>query len=186
MVAINNPTKMPEALRITNLHVSVGGKPILKGLNLELRRGEVHALMGPNGSGKSTLGYAIAGHPGYDVTEGQVLYNGKDLLELDPEERAHEGLFLAFQYPVEIPGVNSTYFLRAALNEVRKSKGLPELDAMTSSRALMPPKVTVRSLTRSRSSRLEPVRGEPTMSASGVTMVPRSPRGSRRPPPSSE
>ena len=105
-------------------------KQILKGINLTINAGEVHAIMGPNGSGKSTLAAILAGRDGYDVTEGQVIYNGKDLLELDPEERAREGVFLAFQYPVEIPGVNSTYFLKAALNEIRKHKGQPELDAM--------------------------------------------------------
>jgi Fe-S cluster assembly ATP-binding protein len=117
-------------LEIKNLHAGVEGKQILKGVNLEINAGEVHAVMGPNGSGKSTLAAILAGRDGYDVTEGRVLYNGKDLLELAPEERAREGVFLAFQYPVEIPGVNSTYFLKAALNEVRKHHGLPELDAM--------------------------------------------------------
>ncbi|MHC1768385.1 MAG: Fe-S cluster assembly ATPase SufC [Verrucomicrobiia bacterium] len=117
-------------LEIRNLHAGVEGREILKGVNLTLRRGEVHAVMGPNGSGKSTLAQILAGREGYQVTAGEVLYKGKDLLELDPEERAREGLFLAFQYPVEIPGVNSTYFLKAALNETRKHKGLPELDAM--------------------------------------------------------
>lgn len=117
-------------LEIKNLHAGVEGKQILKGINLSLNAGEVHAIMGPNGSGKSTLAAILAGRDGYDVTEGQVLYNGKDLLELEPEERAREGVFLAFQYPVEIPGVNSTYFLKAALNEIRKHHGEPELDAM--------------------------------------------------------
>ncbi len=117
-------------LEIRNLHAGVDGKPILKGINLTVSAGEVHAIMGPNGSGKSTLAQILAGREGYHVTAGEVLYNGRDLLDLDPEERAREGVFLAFQYPVEIPGVNSTYFLRAALNEVRKHKGLPELDAM--------------------------------------------------------
>jgi Fe-S cluster assembly ATP-binding protein len=117
-------------LEIKNLHAGVEGKQILKGLSLVIQPGEVHAIMGPNGSGKSTLAAVLAGKDGYDVTAGQVLYRGKDLLELDPEERAREGLFLAFQYPVEIPGVNSTYFLKAALNEIRKHKGLPEFDAM--------------------------------------------------------
>jgi len=116
-------------LEIINLHAGVEGKQILKGVNLRISPGEVHAVMGPNGSGKSTLAQILAGRSGYQVTEGQVLYEGKDLLELDPEERAREGIFLAFQYPVEIPGVNSTYFLRTAFNEVRKHKGLPELDA---------------------------------------------------------
>ena len=117
-------------LEIKNLHAGVEGKQILKGLSLSLDPGEVHAIMGPNGSGKSTLASILAGRDGYEVTEGQVLYNGKDLLDMDPEERSREGLFLAFQYPVEIPGVNSTYFLKAALNEHRKHKGLSELDAM--------------------------------------------------------
>ncbi|EEF61729.1 Fe-S cluster assembly ATPase SufC [Pedosphaera parvula] len=117
-------------LEIKNLHAGVDDKKILKGINLTINPGEVHAVMGPNGSGKSTLASILAGREGYDVTEGQVLYDGKDLLEMDPEERAREGVFLAFQYPVEIPGVNSTYFLKAALNEIRKHKGLPELDAM--------------------------------------------------------
>src|SRR5687767_7841246 len=117
-------------LEIKNLSVEVEGKKMLKGLSLKINAGEVHAIMGPNGSGKSTLAAVLAGRPEYAVTGGQVLYLGKDLLELDPEERAREGLFLAFQYPVEIPGVNSTYFLKAALNEVRKHRGLPELDAM--------------------------------------------------------
>src|SRR5512142_1673716 len=117
-------------LEIQDLNAGVEGKQILKGINLTISSGEVHAIMGPNGSGKSTLAAILAGRDGYDVTSGQVLYNGQDLLDLDPEERAREGLFLAFQYPVEIPGVNSTYFLKAALNEVRKHKGQPELDAM--------------------------------------------------------
>ena len=117
-------------LEITNLHAGVENKQILKGFNLRINAGEVHALMGLNGSGKSTLAAILAGRDGYDVTEGTVNYLGKDLLELDPEERAREGVFLAFQYPVEIPGVNSTYFLKAALNEIRKSKGQPELDAI--------------------------------------------------------
>jgi Fe-S cluster assembly ATP-binding protein len=105
-------------------------KKILKGINLAIRPGEVHAIMGPNGSGKSTLASILAGRDAYDVTAGEVIYQGKDLLEMDPEVRAREGVFLAFQYPVEIPGVNSTYFLRAALNEQRKHRGEPELDAM--------------------------------------------------------
>jgi Fe-S cluster assembly ATP-binding protein len=117
-------------LEIRNLHAGVEGRDILKGLDLTINAGEVHAVMGPNGSGKSTLAAILAGREGYDVRQGEVLYNGVDLLEMDPEERAREGLFLAFQYPVEIPGVNSTYFLKAALNEIRKHKGLPELDAM--------------------------------------------------------
>jgi Fe-S cluster assembly ATP-binding protein len=117
-------------LEIKDLNAGVEDKQILKGIDLTIQEGELHAIMGPNGSGKSTLAAILAGRDGYDVTSGQVLYNGQDLLELDPEERAREGLFLAFQYPVEIPGVNSTYFLKAALNEIRKHKGEPELDAM--------------------------------------------------------
>jgi Fe-S cluster assembly ATP-binding protein len=117
-------------LEIKNLHAGVENKQILKGFSLTINAGEVHALMGLNGSGKSTLAAILAGREGYEVTAGTVLYNGKDLLDLDPEERAREGLFLAFQYPVEIPGVNSTYFLKAALNEIRKHKGQPELDAI--------------------------------------------------------
>lgn len=117
-------------LEVKNLNAGVEGKKILKGINLTINPGEVHAVMGPNGSGKSTLAAVLAGREGYEVTDGQVLYCGKDLLDTDPEERAREGLFLAFQYPVEIPGVNSTYFLKAALNEVRKHRGLPELDAI--------------------------------------------------------
>src|SRR5438309_5152862 len=117
-------------LEIKDLNAGVEDKQILKGINLTISVGEVHAVMGPNGSGKSTLAAILAGRDGYDVTAGQVLYDGKDLLELDPEERAREGLFLAFQYPIEIPGVNSTYFLKSALNKIRKPKGQPELDAM--------------------------------------------------------
>ena len=117
-------------IEIKNLHAGVENKQILKGFSLTINAGEVHALMGLNGSGKSTLAAILAGRDGYEVTEGTVNYLGKDLLELDPEERAREGVFLAFQYPVEIPGVNSTYFLKAALNEIRKSKGQPELDAI--------------------------------------------------------
>jgi len=117
-------------LEINNLHAGVENKQILKGFSLTINAGEVHALMGLNGSGKSTLAAILAGRDGYEVTEGTVNYLGKDLIELDPEERAREGVFLAFQYPVEIPGVNSTYFLKAALNEIRKSKGQPELDAI--------------------------------------------------------
>jgi len=117
-------------LQIKNLHASVAGKAILKGIDLEVRAGEVHAIMGPNGSGKSTLANVIAGRDGYEVTQGEVLFKGRNLLELPPEERACEGIFLAFQYPVEIPGVNNTYFLRAALNAQRKFRGQPELDSM--------------------------------------------------------
>ena len=117
-------------LEIRNLHATVGGKPILKGLDLRVGGGEVHAIMGPNGAGKSTLGNVITGREGYEVTQGEVIYRGRNLLELEPEERACEGVFLAFQYPVEIPGVNNTYFLRAALNAQRKHRGEPELDSM--------------------------------------------------------
>ncbi|MGD0590275.1 MAG: Fe-S cluster assembly ATPase SufC [Bacteroidota bacterium] len=117
-------------LEVKNLHASVNGNEILHGINLTVNIGEVHAIMGPNGSGKSTLAGVLAGREAYIVTEGQVLYQGKDLLEMDPEERAREGLFLAFQYPVEIPGVNNSYFLKAALNAIRKHKGLEELDAI--------------------------------------------------------
>jgi Fe-S cluster assembly ATP-binding protein len=117
-------------LEIKNLHAGVDGKQILKGVNLTISSGEVHAIMGPNGSGKSTLAAVLAGREGYEVTQGEVLYQGKDLLDMAPEERAREGVFLAFQYPIEIPGVNSAYFLKAALNEVRKHKGLMELDAI--------------------------------------------------------
>ncbi len=115
-------------LKIINLHARVEDKEILRGLDLEIRAGEVHAIMGPNGSGKSTLAGVLAGKPLYEVTQGEVLYNGKNLLEMDPEERAREGIFLAFQYPVEIPGVSNTYFLRAALNAIRKARGEEELD----------------------------------------------------------
>lgn len=117
-------------LEIRNLHAGVNGNEILRGIDLTVNAGEVHAIMGPNGSGKSTLAQVLAGREAYDVTEGQVLFNGKDLLDLDPEERAREGVFLAFQYPVEIPGVSNTYFLKAALNAVRKHRGQDELDAM--------------------------------------------------------
>jgi Fe-S cluster assembly ATP-binding protein len=117
-------------LEIKNLHATVGGKPILKGLDLDIGDGEVHAIMGPNGAGKSTLGNVIAGREGYEVTAGELIYQDKNLLELEPEERACEGIFLAFQYPVEIPGVNNTYFLRAALNAQRKYRDQPELDSM--------------------------------------------------------
>ncbi|MGC8667986.1 MAG: Fe-S cluster assembly ATPase SufC [Chthonomonadales bacterium] len=117
-------------LTINDLHVSVGGNEILKGVNLKVEAGEVHAIMGPNGSGKSTLAQVLAGREDYVVTRGSVLYDGKDLLSLKPEERAQEGIFLAFQYPVEIPGVGNTYFLKTALNAVRRHQGLPELDAM--------------------------------------------------------
>lgn len=115
---------------IKDLHASVGGKKILKGLNLTINAGEVHAIMGPNGAGKSTLSNIIAGKDGYEVTSGSITYKNKDLLEMKPEERAWEGVFLAFQYPVEIPGVNNTYLLKAGVNAQRKHLGLEELDAM--------------------------------------------------------
>jgi Fe-S cluster assembly ATP-binding protein len=117
-------------LEIKNLHARAGDKPILRGINLTIRPGEVHAIMGPNGSGKSTLAQVLAGRDLYEVTEGEVLYDGKDLLEMAPEDRAREGIFMAFQYPVEIPGVSNMYFLKAALNAIRKERGIPELDAM--------------------------------------------------------
>ena len=117
-------------LNIKNLRAGIDGKEILRGLDLEVKAGEVHAIMGPNGSGKSTLGNVVAGREGYEVTGGEIVYRDKDLLELEPEERACEGIFLAFQYPVEIPGVNNTYFLRSALNAQRKYRGEEELDAV--------------------------------------------------------
>lgn len=117
-------------IEIRNLHVAVEGKEILKGVNLSLKAGEVHAIMGPNGAGKSTLSYALAGRDGYEVTDGEILLNGQDLLALEPEERAAAGLFLAFQYPVEIPGVQMTTFLKTALNALRKQRGESELDAL--------------------------------------------------------
>jgi Fe-S cluster assembly ATP-binding protein len=117
-------------LEVKDLHASVGGNTILKGVDLALGAGEVHAIMGPNGSGKSTLAHVLAGRPGYEVTKGQVLYNGADLLAMTPEERAREGVFLAFQYPVEISGVSNVYFLKAAVNAIRKHRGEPELDAI--------------------------------------------------------
>jgi Fe-S cluster assembly ATP-binding protein len=116
-------------LKIENLHVAVGDNKVLNGLDLEIPTGEVHAIMGPNGSGKSTLAHVLAGRPGYEVTAGSVTFDGRDLLALEPEERAHEGVFLGFQYPVEIPGVNNVYLLKAALNAIRKHRGLPEVDA---------------------------------------------------------
>ena len=117
-------------LKIKNLQVNVNGTEILHGINLEVNAGEVHAIMGPNGSGKSTLAHVLAGRETYAVTEGEVIYEGKNLLQMLPEDRAREGIFLAFQYPVEIPGISNTYFLRAALNTIRKHRGLEELDAM--------------------------------------------------------
>jgi Fe-S cluster assembly ATP-binding protein len=116
-------------LSIEDLHARVDGKQILNGVNLEVNTGEVHAIMGPNGSGKSTLAYVLAGRPGYEVTGGRVVFEGRDLLRLTPEERARAGLFLGFQYPVEIPGVNNVYLLKAAVNAARKQRGLPEVDA---------------------------------------------------------
>jgi Fe-S cluster assembly ATP-binding protein len=117
-------------LDIKNLQVRAEGKDILKGIDLHIGKGEVHAIMGPNGSGKSTLARAISGHPLYEVTGGEITFDGHDLLEMDPDERAREGVFMAFQYPVEIAGVNNSYFLKAAVNAKRKHQGLPELDAM--------------------------------------------------------
>ena len=117
-------------LEIRNLHAGAGGVPILRGIELSVSAGEVHAVMGPNASGKSTLSNVLAGRPSVEVTQGEVLFRGADLLALSPEERAREGIFLAFQYPVEIPGVSNSYFLKAALNAVRKHRGEPELDAM--------------------------------------------------------
>jgi Fe-S cluster assembly ATP-binding protein len=121
---------MTAMLEIENLHVEVGGQEILRGVDLSVGAGQVHAIMGPNGSGKSTLANVLAGREEYEVTEGRILYKGRDLTELDPEERAREGIFMAFQYPVEIPGVSNVYFLKAALNAIRKHRGLDEMDAM--------------------------------------------------------
>ena len=117
-------------LRVRNLHAEVGGREILRGIDLSIEAGEVHAIMGPNGSGKSTLARVLAGHPEYAVTQGEALYEGQDLLAMDPESRARAGVFMAFQYPVEIPGVNNAYFLKAALNALRAHRGQEELDAM--------------------------------------------------------
>ncbi len=117
-------------LEIKNLHATIGEKEILRGINLTVKPGEIHAVMGPNGSGKSTLAQVIAGHPSYEVTKGSVTYEGEDLLEMDPEVRAQRGVFLAFQYPIEIPGVTNSYFLRSAYNEIRKSRNEPELDPL--------------------------------------------------------
>jgi Fe-S cluster assembly ATP-binding protein len=117
-------------LEIRNLHANVEGKEILRGINLVVNPGEVHAIMGPNGSGKSTLAQVLSGHPAYEVTEGEVIFDGMNLLEMAPEERAREGVFLAFQYPVEIPGVSNANFLKAAVNETRAARGLEELDAL--------------------------------------------------------
>jgi Fe-S cluster assembly ATP-binding protein len=117
-------------LEIKNLHATADGTEILRGIDLEIGAGEIHAIMGPNGSGKSTLSNVLAGRPGYEVTKGEVLFEGKDLTEMEPEIRAREGIFLAFQYPVEIPGVGNSYFLKASVNAVREHRGLPQLDAM--------------------------------------------------------
>ncbi len=117
-------------IEIKDLHVSVEGIEILKGINLSVKAGEIHAIMGPNGSGKSTLAHVLSGKEGYEITKGEIIYNNKNLLELLPEERAREGLFLAFQYPVEIPGISNMYFLKAGLNEIRKHRGLSEIDAI--------------------------------------------------------
>ncbi|MBI4527617.1 MAG: Fe-S cluster assembly ATPase SufC [Deltaproteobacteria bacterium] len=117
-------------LEIKNLRAGIGGKEILRGIHLKVNAGEVHAVMGPNGSGKSTLAHVLSGRESYDIIGGEIIYNGRDLLGMSPEERAREGIFLAFQYPVEIPGVSTTYFLKAAVNAVRKHRGMEELDAM--------------------------------------------------------
>ena len=117
-------------LKIENLHVSVSDKPILKGINLEIKVGEIHAIMGPNGSGKSTLSHVLSGKSGYEITQGSIAFQGKDLTDMPPEIRAREGIFLAFQYPVEIPGVSNIYLLKAALNAIRRHHGQPEVDAM--------------------------------------------------------
>ncbi len=128
---------MADTLEIRNLHARTEEREILKGVNLSIRKGEVHALMGPNGAGKSTLAYVLMGHPAYDVTEGEVLLNGTNILELEPEERAHAGLFLAFQYPVAVPGVTIANFLRAALNAKRQARGLEEISILEFRKLLM-------------------------------------------------
>src|SRR3972149_4638192 len=127
---LSNSSEGWTMLEIRDLHVKVGNQQILQGVDLKVNAGEVHSIMGPNGSGKSTLAQVLAGREGYEVTAGEVIYEGRNLLEMAPEERAWAGIFLAFQYPVEIPGVNNTYFLKAALNAIRKYQGLEELDAM--------------------------------------------------------
>src|SRR5690625_4460770 len=131
-------------LTIKNLHASVAGKPILRGIDLHVNPNEIHAVMGPNGSGKSTLANVLAGREDYEVTAGEILYQGQNLLTLAPEERARAGVFLAFQYPVEIPGVSNVYLLKAALNSVRKYRGLDELDAMEIGRASCRERLSIR------------------------------------------
>src|SRR5213080_5014012 len=116
-------------LEVKNLHATVAGREILRGIDLTVKTGEVHAIMGPNGSGKSTLAQVLAGRDLYEVTDGEVFYEGRNLLDISPEDRARDGIFMAFQYPVEIPGVSNLYFLKAALNTIRKNRGLPDLDA---------------------------------------------------------
>ncbi|GAC1465235.1 MAG: Fe-S cluster assembly ATPase SufC [Gemmatimonadaceae bacterium] len=125
---MHHTNRTPNVLKIDTLHATVGDKEILKGISLAVNAGEVHAIMGPNGSGKSTLAQVIAGHPGYTVTRGSITYEGRDLVAMQPEERAQSGVFLAFQYPIEIPGVTNAYFMRSAFNEVRKARGGDELD----------------------------------------------------------
>src|SRR5690606_25555347 len=128
--SIRETSDMSAMLEIRNLHVTVDGHEILKGLDLTIERGQVHSIMRPNGSGKSTLAQVLAGNEAYEVTQGQILFDGKDLLDLEPDERAGEGLFMAFQYPVEIPGVSNTQFLKAAINAVRKYRGQDEINAV--------------------------------------------------------